>query len=193
MPRQLHRDSSGRNALSLAILFAGVMGTAPLLVAQANAKADSALGSRERGSTLAAPVVAGTVAASANSLGGHVESAVPDDPPRSFRPLKLRRSVTATHGSGSDAWYLGMGGLALVLAICGGLVAAARRFLPQGEAGSLQIISRVSLSPKHSVYMLRAGRRVLLVGAGPQGAPALISELEDLPEDEPAGRQGGEP
>jgi hypothetical protein len=40
----------------------------------------------------------------------------------------------------------------------------------------------VSLSPKHSVYLLRVGRRVLLVGAGPQGPPALISELDDLTE-----------
>jgi hypothetical protein len=40
----------------------------------------------------------------------------------------------------------------------------------------------MSLSPKHTVYLLRVGRRVLLVGAGPQGAPALISELDDLDE-----------
>ena len=86
-----------------------------------------------------------------------------------------------------------MGGIAFVLALCGGLVAAARRFLPQGGAGGLQIISRVSLSPKHSVFVLRAGRRVLLVGTGPHGAPALISELDDFPEIAPPAPQGDEP
>ena len=45
----------------------------------------------------------------------------------------------------------------------------------------MQVVGRVSLSPKHSVYLLRIGRRVLLVGAGPQGAPSLIAELDDLP------------
>ena len=79
-----------------------------------------------------------------------------------------------------------------LLAVCGGVVAAARRFSPQGAAGAIQVVSRVSLSPKHTVYLLRVGRRVLLVGAGPQGAPSLISELDDLAEIEPDPRQGEE-
>ncbi len=83
-----------------------------------------------------------------------------------------------------------MAGITLVLAVCGGIVAAGRRFLPQGAAGGLQVVGRVSLSPKHSVYLLRVGRRVLLVGAGPQGAPSLISELDDLAEIEPNPRPG---
>ncbi len=44
----------------------------------------------------------------------------------------------------------------------------------------------MSLSPKHAVYLLRVGRRVLVVGAGPQGPPALITELDDVPQDPPA-------
>jgi flagellar biogenesis protein FliO len=65
--------------------------------------------------------------------------------------------------------------------------------VPKNGAGALQIVSRVSLSPKHSVYLLRAGTRVLLVGTGPQGAPALISELDEIPQVEPAADQGVEP
>jgi flagellar protein FliO/FliZ len=86
-----------------------------------------------------------------------------------------------------------MAGITLALAICGGLVASVRRFSPQGAGRGVQVVSRVSLSPKHTVYLLRIGRRVLLVGAGPQGAPSLISELEDAHELELNPRHGDEP
>jgi len=85
-----------------------------------------------------------------------------------------------------------MSGITLALAICGGVVVAARRFSSQGAAGEIRVVSRVSLSPKHTVYLLRVGRRVLLVGAGPQGAPSLISELDDLAEIEPNPHRGEE-
>ena len=82
--------------------------------------------------------------------------------------------------------------IAVLLAIGGGLAAAARRISPRGGAAGLQVVSRVGLSPKHSVYLLRAGARVLLVGTGPQGAPSLISELDEIPQLEPATGQGDE-
>lgn len=75
--------------------------------------------------------------------------------------------------------------VALAIAACGGLAVAARRLGPRAAAGSVQVVGRVSLSPKHSVYLLRVGQRVLLVGAGPQGPPALITELEELPQEPP--------
>ena len=75
--------------------------------------------------------------------------------------------------------------LALVLAVCGGIAVAARRLGPRAAAGAVEVVGRVSLSPKHSVYLLRVGRRVLVVGAGPQGPPALIAELEDVPRHRP--------
>jgi flagellar biogenesis protein FliO len=83
-----------------------------------------------------------------------------------------------------------MAGIMLAVAACGGVVAAARRFSSQNAAGELRVISRVSLSPRHTVYLMRVGRRVFLVGAGPQGAPALISELDELVEIEPGPREG---
>jgi len=84
-------------------------------------------------------------------------------------------------------------GITLALAICGGAVSVGRRFLPQVAGGGLQVVGRLSLSPKHTVYLLRVGGRVLLVGAGPQGAPALISELDDLAEVAPDPPRGEEP
>jgi flagellar protein FliO/FliZ len=106
----------------------------------------------------------------------------------------IHRSRTPRPESLDSSWW-GMVGITLALAVCGGTYAACRRFLPQSAAGAVCVVSRVSLSPKHSVYMLRIGRRVLLVGTGPQGAPSLIAELDDLPGVEPNLGQGqrGEP
>jgi flagellar biogenesis protein FliO len=102
--------------------------------------------------------------------------------------------VRSNRPVGLDYSWWGMAGITLTLAICGGVYAACRRLLPQNAAGSVQVVSRVSLSPKHTVYVLRIGRRALLVGAGPQGAPALITELDDFPDAEPsAPSQGVEP
>ena len=114
----------------------------------------------------------------------------PEGRSRTSRLILPRRPALATRAEGSDRWYLGMAGVALLLAVAGGAALAARRFTPATATGALQILSRVSLSPKHTVYMLRAGGRVLLVGTGPQGAPALISELDEIAPVVPAAGQG---
>ena len=85
-------------------------------------------------------------------------------------PRGCAASRAGRRSAGSDGWWPGMAGLALVLAVGGGIAVAARRFGPRAAAGAVQVVGRVSLSPKHSVYLLRVGRRVLLVGAGPAGA-----------------------
>ncbi len=41
------------------------------------------------------------------------------------------------------------------------------------------MVGRTSLSPKHTVYLLKAGERVLIVGTGAQGPPSLLGELTD--------------
>ena len=79
--------------------------------------------------------------------------------------------------------------VALVLAVFGGIAVAARRFAPRPPVGAVRVIGKVGLSSKHAVYTLRVGRRVLLVGTGPQGPPSLICELDELPENAPAPRQ----
>ena len=108
-----------------------------------------------------------------SSLQSHDESATPADELTGSRPSPLRRLSRAARPGGSDTWSLAMIGITLTLAICGGIIAAGRRFLPQGAGVGVKIIGRVSLSPKHSVYLLEVGRRRLLVGAGPQGAACL--------------------
>jgi flagellar biogenesis protein FliO len=75
--------------------------------------------------------------------------------------------------------------MALVLTVCGGVAAATRHFFPQAAPGALQVVGRACLSPKHTVYLLRVGGRELLVGVGPQAAPALIAELDDVRQIEP--------
>jgi len=121
------------------------------------------------------------------------ESRIAEDELRGSRPSPLRRLSKAARPGGSDIWSLAIIGITLALAVSGGIIAAGRRFLPQGVGGGVKVIGRVSLSPKHSVYLLEVGRRRLLVGAGPQGAPALISELEDFAETEGSAPEGVEP
>jgi flagellar protein FliO/FliZ len=110
------------------------------------------------------------------------------DRPTSKWPYRVSRTAPA---EGLDRSWWGLAGITAALAVSGGIYAACRRFLPPGAAGAVQVVGRMSLSPKHSVYVLRVGRRVLLVGTGPQGAPSLITELDELPEVEPELRQGG--
>ena len=110
--------------------------------------------------------------------------------PRPSESLWMGSDPGARRSSGPDAGWSGMACLALVLAVCGGIAVAARRLGPRASAGAVQVVGRVSLSPKHSVYLLRVGRRVLVLGAGPQGPPALITELDELPQElPPAPRQ----
>jgi hypothetical protein len=104
-------------------------------------------------------------------------------PPLAAPPWPPRVSRTA-RASSADPWWPAFAGIALILAIGGG-IAAARRFVPAGANSSVQVVGRVSLSPKHSVYLLRVGRRMLLVGAGPQGPPSFISEVDELTETVP--------
>jgi flagellar protein FliO/FliZ len=80
----------------------------------------------------------------------------------------------------SGGWWLGTAGIALALAAFGAVSLASRRYWPQGgAAGPLRIVGRTSLSPRHTVYLLRIGSRVLIVGAGTQGPPSLLGELTD--------------
>jgi hypothetical protein len=86
-------------------------------------------------------------------------------------------------GGSSNSWMFGMTVVALGLAVVGGVSIASRRFgfAAAGATGPLRVIARTHLSPKHSVYLLRAGESVWLIGTGPQGAPSLLGELESAP------------
>ena len=106
------------------------------------------------------------------------------------RPFPRRDSVSARRDAGQSEnpggypWWLGSAGVALVLAAGGWASLAARKYLPGSVTVSqtgLRVIGRTSLSPKHTVYLLKAGDRVLIVGTGPQGAPSLLGEMDPEP------------
>lgn len=78
--------------------------------------------------------------------------------------------------SRSGGWWLATAGIALALAAFGGASLAARRAMPGRTAGPLAIVGRLHLSPKHAVYVVRAGEQMLVVGTGAQGPPALLGE-----------------
>jgi len=90
--------------------------------------------------------------------------------------LKIDRP-TGPASTSSGGWWFGTAGIALALAAFGGISVASRRFLPKSEAGPLRVVGRTSLSPRHTVYLLKAGDRVLIVGTGPQGSPTLLGEM----------------
>ena len=188
------RVESLRAGLGLPALLAVGVAAGTLAFEEARAATDSQAapeGSQPVRRSAVAPTPTSAVAIDDQSPS-RAESRGPADVSRPSRSLLARRLSSGARAGGSEGWYLGMAGITLSLAVCGGVVAAARRFSSQGAAGEIRVVSRVSLSPKHTVYLLRVGRRVLLVGAGPQGAPSLISELDELAEIEPNPRQGEE-
>src|SRR5579885_642413 len=95
-------------------------------------------------------------------------SACADDHPRGSagdtRPARLTRS-SWPGGEALDGGWSMMACAALVLIVGGGAAVWARRAGPRASAGDIRVVGRVSLSPRHSVYLLRVGRRVLVLGA----------------------------
>ncbi len=139
-------------------------------------------------------VVVDSTTALADTPVTPIERSKPGDPSvlRSF----LKGSRPNRPDSLDTSWW-GMAGITLALAVCGGIYAGCRRFLPQNAAGAMQVqvVGRVSLSPKHTVYLLRVGRRVPYWSEpARKGAPSLITELDDFPAVEPnPPQQGAEP
>jgi flagellar biogenesis protein FliO len=66
-----------------------------------------------------------------------------------------------------------------ILGAAGVLCIAAKRQAQAANGGRLRVVGRVALPPKHAVFLVKAGSRTLLIGAGPQGAPSLLGELDD--------------
>jgi flagellar biogenesis protein FliO len=191
MPRAIRQRWSLRTGLGPTVLLLGIAaaGSAVLVTARAGSGPPDGLSSR---SAKALAQVAGTGGAIVGAQDSFEESRGWDDRSRSSKAIFTRRISKVARTERSEGWYLGMAGIAVVLALGGGIAAAARRFAPRGGVGALQVVSRMSLSPKHTVFLVRAGGRVLLIGTGPQGAPALISELDEVPGIEAAPGQGGE-
>ena len=59
------------------------------------------------------------------------------------------------------------------------LKAAARRGWGTGSGkGPVRVLQRIPLEGRRALYLVRAGRRTLLLGTGESGAPALLAELD---------------
>lgn len=101
---------------------------------------------------------------------------------RTPRTVAGERARIASRSTVSQAWWLGTTVMILALGGAGAVCVAARRQGPAGATVKLQIVGRVHLPPRHAVFAVKAGGRTLLIGTGPQGAPALLGELDDEPE-----------
>jgi flagellar protein FliO/FliZ len=115
-------------------------------------------------------------------------------PHRSFlRGLRKGSSFDLGIGSNearSAPWYrTGLGALAVVLGLIGGLYVFARRWLPSarigGDDGVMRVLGRTALSPRQSLALVRVGRRFVVVGVSPDRVDAVCDitdsdEVADL-------------
>lgn len=97
-------------------------------------------------------------------------------PASTVRPLVAPRSVP---------WYRsGFGALFVVLLVLAVALWAVRRWVPaarSADRGQLEILGRVSLTPKHQVVIVKIGSRCVVVGVSPDRVSRL-SEIDDAAE-----------
>jgi flagellar biosynthetic protein FliO len=69
---------------------------------------------------------------------------------------------------------------------------AQRRLFGAGGGERVRVLERVHLDPRRALYLVKVGEKVLLLGAGDNGAPALLTEVDpaSLPK-ETASAKGG--
>jgi len=98
-------------------------------------------------------------------------------------PGRSGRAGLPRKGESRSGWWLGPVGIAAALAIVGGLSLASKRFGWNlgmvREVGPIRVVGQTRLSSKQSVYLLRVGDRVLIVGTGPGGPPSALGEVTD--------------
>ncbi len=105
--------------------------------------------------------------------------------PISVPPRSGPRGGPLARGENAAGWWFGPVGIAAALAVVGGISLASKRFnLNLGigavrDLGSVGVVGQTRLSPKHAVYLVRVGDRVLIVGAGQGGSPATLGEVTD--------------
>lgn len=115
------------------------------------------------------------------------ETTTRDGPPPAERDEfndKPLGSKGASDGLGHELLYWLQ--LLLALALVVGLIFLARFLLRRfggtakftGGSRVVEVLARTALTPKHQVFLVRLGRRLVLVGAGPEGLAAL-AEVTD--------------
>lgn len=107
----------------------------------------------------------------------------PSDQPAHSQRLMIEPPASnpslLSHGQGSGGWWTGGASIVVALAAFGGLTYVAKRWGigSVGETDFLRVVGKTSLSPRHTVFVVKAQDRTLLIGIGPQGPPALLGEL----------------
>ena len=95
------------------------------------------------------------------------------------------RLVKREGGSDIWPWVQTLLALALVVALIFGVRFVLKRFSalggPVGSSGAVEVLARSALSPKERLFVVRFGRRVLLLGSAPGGLTTL-SEITDAEE-----------
>ena len=111
-------------------------------------------------------------------------AALEREPPRS--PVLKRPSDPPEPGPPPDRpWYRsGLVGLAVVLGLIFLVSYVLRRYVPAVRAlggGALNVVQRTPLSPKQSIALVRAGRRMVLIGITPDhiSSLAVIDDPEE--------------
>jgi flagellar biogenesis protein FliO len=95
----------------------------------------------------------------------------------------IRRDIA----SPLDDWGRTVLALAVVLLIILGLrfvLKKLSRRVAGPRGGAVEVLSRTSLQPRHQLLLVRMGRRLLLIGAGPAGLTTLseVSDPEEVAE-----------
>ena len=75
--------------------------------------------------------------------------------------------------------WLGPAAITLVLAACGAASLLLKRTAARVDAARMRVVGRASITPRHSLALVQIGDRVLIVGHGPDGPPALLGEIDD--------------
>jgi flagellar biogenesis protein FliO len=108
--------------------------------------------------------------------------------PRSPTP---RSAASPRDTSTSGAWWTTLSGLAIVLAIVGGLAWLARKHLPQVVRGLpptvFEVLGRKTIEPRAVVHLVRCGNRILLLGCTPAGLTTLTQFDDPVDVDHLAG------
>ena len=124
----------------------------------------------------AAEPAAPAAAASAESINLYEEDGRAGAPQKREAP----RANSALSMVARTGFWLG-----LVIALICGLVALAKKVMPKsaawGQSQTAELVGRTYLEPKRSVYLLKVGSRVLVVGSAENGLSPL-GEITDRTE-----------
>ncbi len=119
------------------------------------------------------------------------------------RPLAPRgddvesRRLSRSQGDAADGWMRTLLALGIVIALIFAARYALRRFGGRGSGVSLgrrgaviEVLTRTSFSPRQQLALVRLGRRLVLVGSGPEGMTALAEVTDRAEADELLARLG---